>query len=141
VKIFHFSPLAFSATAERSPITPLATYFSKSKLMARFQSHRVVHFHKKEDVIGDLEVTDDVLDLLFFGRDNQAQIRPCWSGADFSFSVAGHLGRIRASAVKKVERVFFRPCRPNVKGPNRSIRHQAGLCGLTELGLSGREKD
>jgi len=54
--------------------------------------------------------------------------------------VAGHLGCIRASGVKKVERVFFMPCRPNVKGPNRFIRPQAGLCGLTELGLSGGEK-
>jgi len=34
--------------------------------MARFQSHEGVRFHKKEDVIGDLEVPDDVLDLLFF---------------------------------------------------------------------------
>jgi len=45
-------------------MTPLATYFSKSKLMARFQSHQGVHFYKKqaiEDVIGDLEVPDDVL--------------------------------------------------------------------------------
>jgi len=55
--------------------------------------------------------------------------------------VAGQLGRIRASGVKKVERVFFRPCRLNVKGPNRFIRPQAGLCGLRELDLSGREKD
>jgi len=47
-------------------MTPLAAYFSKSKLMARFQSHQGVRFHKKEDVIGDLEVPDDVLDLLFF---------------------------------------------------------------------------
>jgi len=51
------------------------------------------------------------------------------------------LGRIRASGVKKVERVFFRPCRSNVKGPNRFIRPQAGLRGLEELSLSGREKD
>jgi len=62
------------------------------------------------------------------------------SRANFAFSVAGQLGRIRASGVKKVERVF-RSCRPNVKEPNRFIRLQAGLCGLTELGLSGREKD
>jgi len=34
--------------------------------MARFQSHQGVNFYKKEDVIGDLEVPDDVLDLLFF---------------------------------------------------------------------------
>jgi len=78
---------------------------------------------KKEDVIRDLEVPNDVLDLLFFGRDIQAQIRPCGSGADFAFSVAGQLGRIRASGVKKVETVFFKPCRPNIKGSNRSIRH------------------
>ena len=31
----------------RSPMTPLVTYFSKSKLMARFQSHQGVRFHKK----------------------------------------------------------------------------------------------
>jgi len=31
--------------------------------------------------------------------------------------------------------------RPNVKGPNRFIRPQAGLCEFTELGLSGGEKD
>jgi len=46
-------------------MTPLVTYFSKSKLMARFQSHQGVHFYKNkheiEDVIGDLEVPDDVL--------------------------------------------------------------------------------
>ena len=78
----------------------------------------------------------------FFWRYNQAQIRPCGSRADIAFSVAGQLGRIRASGAKKVEKAFFRPCRPNVKGPNRFIRPQAGLCGLTELGLySGREKD
>jgi len=47
-------------------MTPLATYFSKSRLMARFRSHQSVRFHIKEDVIGDLEVPDDVLDLLFF---------------------------------------------------------------------------
>jgi len=81
------------------------------------------------------------ISCFFVGRDNQAQIRPCGSRADFAFSVTGQLGRIRASGVKKVERVFFRPCRPNVKGPNRFIRPQAGLCGLTELGLSGGEKD
>ena len=45
-------------------MTPLATYFSKSKLMARFQSHQSAHFYKKqeiEDVIGDLKIPDDVL--------------------------------------------------------------------------------
>ena len=45
-------------------MTPLATYFSKSKLMARFQSHQGVHFYKKqeiEDVIGDLDVPDDAV--------------------------------------------------------------------------------
>jgi len=45
-------------------MTPLATYFSKSRLMARFQSHHGVYFYEKqefEDVIGDLEVPDDVL--------------------------------------------------------------------------------
>jgi len=48
-------------------MTPLATYFSKSKLMARFQSHLCIGFQKKkEDIIGDLEVPDDVLDFLFF---------------------------------------------------------------------------
>jgi len=47
-------------------MTPLATYFSKSKLMARFQSHQCIGFHKNEDIIGDLEVPDDVLDFLFF---------------------------------------------------------------------------
>jgi len=34
--------------------------------MARFQSHQGVRFLKKEDVIGDPKVHDDVLDLLFF---------------------------------------------------------------------------
>jgi len=29
--------------------------------MARFQSQLCIGFHKKEDVIGDLEVPDDVL--------------------------------------------------------------------------------
>jgi len=45
-------------------MTPLATYFSKSRLMARFQSQQGVHFYEKEGieaVIGDLEVPDDVL--------------------------------------------------------------------------------
>jgi len=31
--------------------------------MARFQSHQCIGFHKKEDIIGDLEVPDDVLDF------------------------------------------------------------------------------
>ena len=43
-------------------MTPLTTYFSKTRLMARFESHQGVSFHEEEDVIGDLEV----LDLLFF---------------------------------------------------------------------------
>ena len=34
--------------------------------MARFESHQGVSFHEEEDVIGDLEVPDDVLDLPFF---------------------------------------------------------------------------
>jgi len=45
-------------------MTPIATYFLKSRLMARFQSHQGVHFYEKqeiEDVFGDLEVQDDVL--------------------------------------------------------------------------------
>ena len=57
-------------------MTPLATYFSKSKLMARFQSHQgVCYFHKKKDVIGDLEVPDDVLDLLFFSAEMDTSVR------------------------------------------------------------------
>ena len=63
--IFQFAPLVKSATAERLPMTHLATYFSKSRLMARFQSHQGVRFHIKEHVISDLEVPDDVLDLPF----------------------------------------------------------------------------
>jgi len=48
-------------------MTTLATYFTKSKLIARLQSHLSIGcFHKKEDIIGDLEVPDDVLDFLFF---------------------------------------------------------------------------
>jgi len=47
-------------------MTPLATYFSKSRLMARFQSHLCISFHKKGDIIGDLEVPDDALDFPFF---------------------------------------------------------------------------
>jgi len=47
-------------------MTPLATYFLKSKLMARFQSHLCIGFHIKEDIIGDLKVPDNVLDFLFF---------------------------------------------------------------------------
>jgi len=45
-------------------MTPLAAYFSKSRLMVRFLSHHGVHFYEKqeiEDVIGDLEVLDDVV--------------------------------------------------------------------------------
>ena len=34
-----------------------------------------------------------------------------------------------------------RPRSFNVKRPNRFIWPQAGLCGLAELGLAGREKD
>jgi len=34
--------------------------------MARFQSHQGARSHKNEDAIGDLEVPDDDLDLLFF---------------------------------------------------------------------------
>ena len=47
--------------------------------MARFQSHQGVHFYKKknqeiEDVIGDLEVPDDVL---FFGEtDALVRLKP-----------------------------------------------------------------
>jgi len=33
-----------------------------------------------------------------------------------------------------------RPCRSSAQGPNRPIRPQAGLCGRTQLGLTGREK-
>ena len=58
-------------------MTPLATYFSKSELMARFQSHLGIGFHKKEDIIGDLEVPDDVPDLLFFcGTDALVRLKP-----------------------------------------------------------------
>jgi len=59
-------------------MTPLATYFSKSRLMAWFESHQGVRFHeKKEDVIGDLEVPDDVLDLLFFAEvDTLVRLKP-----------------------------------------------------------------
>ena len=45
--------------------------------MARFQSHQVVHFYKKqeiEDVIGDLEVPDDV--LFFVETDAQVRSKP-----------------------------------------------------------------
>jgi len=59
-------------------MTPLATYFSKSKLLARFQSHQGVHFYKKKqeikDIIGDLEVPDDV--LLFVETDAQVRLKP-----------------------------------------------------------------
>ena len=59
-------------------MTPLATYFSKSKLMARFQSHLGIGFHKKkEDIIGDLEVPDDVLDFVFFVEmDTLVRLKP-----------------------------------------------------------------
>jgi len=40
-------------------MTPLATYFSKPKLMTRFQSHQCIGFHKKEDIIGDLKVPEE----------------------------------------------------------------------------------
>jgi len=36
--------------------------------MARFQPQEGVCFHIKEDVIGDLEVPDEILDLLVFRR-------------------------------------------------------------------------
>ena len=59
-------------------MTPLAIYFSKSKLMARFQSHQSVHFYKNkqeiEDVIGDLEVPDDV--LFFVETDALVRLKP-----------------------------------------------------------------
>jgi len=45
--------------------------------MAPFQSHQGVRFRKKEDVIGDLEVPDDVLDLLFFVEmDTLVRLKP-----------------------------------------------------------------
>jgi len=93
---------------------------SKSRLMARFQSHQGARFHKNEDIIGDLEVPGDVLDLLFFGRDNQAQIRPCGSGADFAFSVA---------AVIWVE--------SGPAGSKRSKESSSGLAGPTSRGKTG----
>ena len=43
--------------------------------MARFQSHQGVSFHKEEDVIGDLEVPDDVLDLPFFSAEMDTLVR------------------------------------------------------------------
>ena len=55
-------------------MAPLATYFSKSKLMARLQSHQGVRFHKKEDVIGDLEVPDDI--LFFEETDTLVRLKP-----------------------------------------------------------------
>jgi len=57
-------------------MAPLATYFSKSELMAQLQSHQCVGFHKKEDFIGDLEVPDDVLDFLFLGETNRPKSGP-----------------------------------------------------------------
>jgi len=45
--------------------------------MAWIQSHQVVRFHKKEDVIDDLEVPDDVLDFLFpVEMDTLVQLKP-----------------------------------------------------------------
>ena len=55
-------------------MTPLATYFSKSKLMARFQSHLSIGFHENEDIIGDLEVPDDV--LLYVETDTLVRLKP-----------------------------------------------------------------
>jgi len=46
-------------------------------LMARFQSHQGVHFYQKqeiEDVIGDLEVLDDV--LFFVETDALVRLKP-----------------------------------------------------------------
>jgi len=82
MKIFHFSFFSLhhwckALTAERSTMTPLAAYFSKSRLMARFQSPQGVHFYKKqeiEDVIGDLEVPDDV--LFFVETDTLVRLKP-----------------------------------------------------------------
>jgi len=44
--------------------------------MARFQSHQGVHFYEKQeiDVIGDLEVPDDV--LFFVETDTLVQLKP-----------------------------------------------------------------
>jgi len=45
--------------------------------MARFQSHQGVHFYEKqeiEDIIGDLEVPDDV--LFFVETDTSMQLKP-----------------------------------------------------------------
>ena len=45
--------------------------------MARFQSHHCIGFHEKEDIIGDLEVPDDVLDFLLFEEmDNLVRMKP-----------------------------------------------------------------
>ena len=58
-------------------MTPLATYFEKSKLMARFQSHQGIHFYKKreiEGVIEDLEVAYDV--LFFVETDALVRLKP-----------------------------------------------------------------
>jgi len=72
VNIFHFSIFSLhhwckALRQKRSPITPLETYFSKSRLMAGFELHKEFQFHKKEDVFGDLEVPDYVLS--FFDLD------------------------------------------------------------------------
>jgi len=58
-------------------MTPLATYLSKSELIARFKSHQGFHFYKKqeiEDVIGDREVPDDV--LFFVETDALVRFKP-----------------------------------------------------------------
>ena len=57
------------------PDDALSDIFFKFKLMARFQSHQGVRFHKKEDVIWDLEVPDAVLDLLFFFVEMDTSVR------------------------------------------------------------------
>ena len=44
---WRYSILFTFQFAERSPMTPLATYLSKSRPMARFQSHQGVHFYEK----------------------------------------------------------------------------------------------
>ena len=60
-------------------MTPLATYFSKAKLMARFQLHQCIRFHKKGDIIGDLEVPDDFLDfVVFVEMDALVRLKPSY---------------------------------------------------------------